>query len=82
MTLTVACLTAADAVVEARRAERNAAIGKAQADRWLKTRKTKVANLAGSADMFLDTDRSPKEIGRDLVKHPVVQAILRAKRGS
>jgi hypothetical protein len=83
--LTVACVTVPEDVLAARREERNARIGKAQDERWLKTRATKVANLVAAgwvepAWELLGT--APRaELVKVLAQHPVGQAIrkLRAK---
>jgi hypothetical protein len=76
-------------VLDARRAARNAAIGKAQDDRWLATRKTKVTNLVSAmypkilrgdfavqdnVDVLTSLDPVCKEIAKLRAKLPVETA--------
>lgn len=83
--LTVACVTVPEDVLAARREERNKKIGKAQDERWLKTRATKVANLLAAGWVLPEWEllgTAPRaELVKVLAQHSVGQAIrkLRAK---
>lgn len=78
--LDIACLEVPDDVLEARRAARNALIGKAQNENWLKTRMTKVANLkSGYPVTTFDSDRPVSEVARELLAaYPVLKVIRKA----
>lgn len=68
--------------LERRREERNRKIGKAQDERWLKTRATKVANLAPDADLVLDGTRSTRELAQELGRTPVGRQFVRLRAKS
>lgn len=78
--LDVCCLEVSEDVLQARRAKRNAVIGKAQNENWLKTRMTKVANLKSGLDVtVIDANRPAKEVAKELSQsYRVIREIRRA----
>lgn len=66
--------------LQARRNTRNARIGKSQDDRWLKTRATKVRNLAGQASLVLDASQPTKELAKELRRYAVVKELRKLRR--
>ena len=67
-------------VLEDRRADRNAAIGKAQDDRWLATRKTKITNLRNNERCKVISGDKPIGFNVDILStDPVIKQLLRLK---
>ncbi len=82
--LTVALLQAPREVLAERRAKRNREIGKSQDERWLRTRNTKVSNLAErwvDERWVLDATQPPQQIVNQLARqHPVAREFLRLRK--
>jgi len=77
--LTVAVLLVSQKRLDSRRRKRNAALGKEQDERWLKTRATKVQNLRRYCDREID-GRMPLEEQVKLLKlEPVGRVLARLR---
>lgn len=80
---TVACIQAEPELLQERREKRNAEIGKAQDERWLKTRATKVRNLAErwvAPEWTLDASLPVPELARLLSRHPVGNQFVKLRK--
>lgn len=78
--LTVVVLQLEQAELDRRRDVRNARIGKAQDDRWLKTRATKVRNLTAEADLILDAAQPTADLFRELKRFRVVRELRKLRQ--
>lgn len=77
--LKVIALVPPDDVLERRRHKRNKQLGRAQNERWLKTRKTKTLNLLPEADLIIE-ETELREVLRTMNETTVGRQLLRMRR--